>query len=587
LIPTNPATAIGSLPSKERTIGSLLSLALYSAFALAVFIAQGSHPLLGPDHVTYMELADSIAGSRPAGDYWRETNSVRFYGVVLAYMHPWTGSHVLSMKILLAALTVPFLLSAELLFGLFTESKWQAVLFATVSAFAVSFGAAAWGLTDSTALLARTMVAPIILLCFWYWFRYRHRSRKYIVFPVLICASLIHLSTFYVIGVLGLLELWDFAANRNFRFDSQTAAFLASLVVAAGLLYTFEIEGVSVRVFSGILPRLFGGAVTFETPQVGVTRIPLGMGDRFEYGQTLIAPAPEAWRLELSLRPWRNMPIPMVNVANMFSSYALILLLAMTGMLQARRAGFTSTDREMVALFLAVVVFSFLPQTAMWILRSFTEVYPASMEEVRALSLVMIPSLYFILRFFRSILERDDPARTVLAVAVVIATLALPLGMKSLPYSVRERLLSVMTTMRMVDAGNPVSFNNARSALGISHELPFYYSTERTIQWFRANTAAATRILTDRDEFVLLREWQIIGPRQVAAVPARWGVELPEMSEVFFRTKEAMRSGDTAKVRELALKYGADYAVVPWRVPGAIYTDEYYSVIALTDNNKD
>src|SRR5262249_12272235 len=109
MIATNPANAIGNLPSKGRTIGWLLSLALYSAFALAVFIVQGNHPLLGPDHVTYMELADSIAESRPTGDYWRETNSVRFYGVVLAYMHRWTGSHVLSMKVLLAALTVAFL----------------------------------------------------------------------------------------------------------------------------------------------------------------------------------------------------------------------------------------------------------------------------------------------------------------------------------------------------------------------------------------------------------------------------------------------------------------------------------------------
>src|SRR5262252_5106067 len=231
MIPTSSATAIGHPLRTERTVGWLLSLVLYSAFAFAVFMAQGHHPLLGRDHVTYMELSDSIADSRLEGDYWRETNSVRFYGVVLAYMHPWTGSHVLSMKILLAALTVPFLLSAELLFGLFTESKWQAVLFAIISAFAVSFGAAAWGVTDSTALLARTMVAPIIVLCFWYWFRYRRRLHKYVVFPVLICASLIHLSTFYVIGVLGLLELWDFAANRKFRIDSQTAAFLASMVV--------------------------------------------------------------------------------------------------------------------------------------------------------------------------------------------------------------------------------------------------------------------------------------------------------------------------------------------------------------------
>src|SRR5581483_325370 len=98
----------------------------------------GHQPLLGPDHVTYFELADSIMDAHPAGDYWRESNSVRSFAVLLAYLHPWTGSHLLSMKVILAFVTVAYLFSAELFFGLFAAQRWQRVLFALVSAFAVS-----------------------------------------------------------------------------------------------------------------------------------------------------------------------------------------------------------------------------------------------------------------------------------------------------------------------------------------------------------------------------------------------------------------------------------------------------------------
>src|SRR5689334_3603732 len=139
------------------------SLALYALFAVAVFVAQGAQPLLGPDHLTYFQIADSLIAACPAGDYWRESDSVRNFAILLAYLHPMTGSHVLSMKLVLVVNTVLFLLAAELFFGLFARERWQAVLFAMTSAFAVSFGVASWGVTDSTALLPRTLVAPLLM----------------------------------------------------------------------------------------------------------------------------------------------------------------------------------------------------------------------------------------------------------------------------------------------------------------------------------------------------------------------------------------------------------------------------------------
>jgi hypothetical protein len=235
----------------------------------------------------------------------------------------------------------------------------------------------------------------------------------------------------------------------------------------------------------------------------------------------------------------------------------------------------------MAALFIAIPVFAFLPQTILWVLRSFTSVYPTSIEEVRAIGFVMIPALYFILRLFGLVLEHGGRHRALKAVAIAVATIALPLSMKSMPVSAREGILSAMGVLGVVDSGNPASVLNARAVLGIAHSTPFYYSTEEVIRWIRGNTPRGTRILTSRDELLLLRDREVIGPRQVAQVPARAGVELPAMSQLFVRTEEAIRSRDTDRVERLAKAYGADFFVVPWRAEGAAYVDQYFSIIAV------
>ena len=573
-----PAPAAGQSLGNSRDRapwGWATSLLLYTAFAAAVFLILGDRPLLGPDHLTYFGLANEIIDARPDGDYWRETNSVRSFGVLLAYLNAWTGSHILSMKLMLAATTVLYLLSAELFFGLFAAARWQAVLFALLSAFAVSFGISSWGVTDSTALLPRTLVAPIVLLSIWFWLRFGDRPVKYLAFSFLIVGSLLHLSTFYVVGILGLMELWDFVAIRKLRLDNRVPAFLGGLALAAALLFVFELLGISVQIFQALIPHFFS-ATQFAV--LGEVIDPRDAG--IDALRLAAASEKDAWALELSLRPWRNMPLGMANVVNMLSSVSLVLLLALWGMARARRAGATATDRFMTALFVIVPVFAFLPQTMLWALRSFTRVYPVTIEEVRAIGFIMIPALYFVLRLFQSILSEGGRHRNLKAAAVVVATVALPLFMKSIPLGAREGILSIMTSLDVVDAGNPASVVNARSALGIAHATPFYYSTLGAIRWIRDNTPSDARILTDRDEFISLRNREIVGPRQVAAVPPRMGVELPAMTEVFFHTTQALQSRDTAKVELVASAYGADYFVVPWPVENALYRDEYFSVLA-------
>src|SRR3954466_10668358 len=98
-----------------------LSFALYAGFACSVFLVLGDHPLLGPDHISYMRQADLIRSNHPGGDYWRSMNSLHNEGVILSYLYAYTGDHLQSMKLLLAFVTVPYLLTVELLLRCFTQ----------------------------------------------------------------------------------------------------------------------------------------------------------------------------------------------------------------------------------------------------------------------------------------------------------------------------------------------------------------------------------------------------------------------------------------------------------------------------------
>jgi hypothetical protein len=621
--------------------GWAASVLIYIGFSAVVFLAQGSRPPLGSDHLSYFELADLIIASCPNQDFWRETNTIRFFGVLLAYLYGWTGSHVLSMKVVLAVFSVLYLVAAELFFRLFTNARWQAVLFALLSGFAVSFGFASWGITDSTALLPRTLVAPIVMMSMWFWFRYDGRPVKYLAFSFLVLGSLMHLSTFYAVGVLVTVEIWDFLMLRRMRVDRLVPAFLAGLLLACTFIFWLEYVGMSNKIISGHIPAMLRsiglrvpsietGTLTLcrmsESPAVADTAemratgqatppapakvpelkadstfatpplVPKNGGGSKGGAALEISSAPlvatvtpekaptslsakEAWAVELSLRPWRNMPLPMVNVANALSSSALILLFAVAGMVAARRDGFTRVDRLMVAMFVAVPVFAFVPQTALWVLRSFTSVYPATLEEVRAISLIMIPALYFVLRLFRRILESRASHRRLKAGAVVVAVLALPLLMKNLPIRAREGILSTMMVLHVVDSGSVSNVTNARAALGISAGAsPLYYSTQGVREWLARNSPPGARILTDRDDMILLRDRVILGPRQVAVNIYK---PTPEETEIFLGTSRAMAAKDTERVKALAQSYDADFVVVAWRVDGAAFMDDLFSVIPV------
>jgi hypothetical protein len=544
-------------------MGLVVSLAFYMAFSALTFVTMGPQPLLGGDHISYIKLADSILTARPDGDYWREMNSVRNFGVLMAYLHAYTDSHVLSMRILLAVATVFYLLAFELWMSLFTEVKWKRVLFAILAAFAVSFGISSWGVTDSTALLNRTLVTPFIFLAFWFFWRFDKSPVKYLVYAFLVLCSPIHLSTFHIIGILIVIESWDFAVLRKCKVDTRIIWFFGGLVLAYLTLLAVQNTRLSTNNMA-VVGAMIKGRSILSTAS----------------GQVM-TPA-TAWQVELSLRPWRNMPLPLVNVANVLSSYALIFVLTMAGFFVQKRRGLGRNDWLMVGLFLSSVVVSFGPQTLMWLVRPFIPVYPINFEEVRAVSVVMIPSIYFTFCLFEKAIATEGRKAIVGAALVVVAYLALPLFMKSMPGEAREYLVSVAIRTGIVDARNPGAVLNARSVLGIgggSNVGALYYSTEGLRTWLDQHCQRGTRVLTNRDDLSLLN-LTLVGSRQsIVVIPSTRDTvtRLEELSE----TQKALSSGKTEEVVRVAQKYLAQLAVVPWSVSDALYSDVHFSVIRI------
>jgi hypothetical protein len=181
--------------------------------------------------------------------------------------------------------------------------------------------------------------------------------------------------------------------------------------------------------------------------------------------------------------------------------------------------------------------------------------------------------------FRRAIAAPERRVAQAYGTAIVVAVVALPLFMKNLPHWAREGLLSVMSAVGVVDIRSDASVANARAALGIAPGASsLYYSTQGVRAWLLENTAPGSRILTDRDDLVLLRDRVILGPRQVA-VNVYKGT--PQDSALFLQTTEAMKARDLARLKALAAAQAADVVVVTWPVPGEVYTDGTFSVVPI------
>lgn len=542
-------------------LGWLTSFAIYSLFAAIFFVVHGTDPPLMIDHLAYMKQADDIIGAHPDGAYWRSLNETHSYGVAMAYLYGLTGSHIVSMKFLLSAMTILSLLAFELLMGLVSTAKWKSVLFALLSGFFVTFGASFWGYTDYAASVQRTAIMPIALVSVWFWLAQGDRPLKFIVFPALVGLSVVHLSAYYVAAVLGIVAFWDWAARRRFRLDFHLLWLITSLVAAQIVHFAIEQLGLA---FTDNLMNLV---------------VPIS-GGKLDHAT--------AWQIELMAFPWRNMPLPLPTLLTIAASYGVIFLVAVAGLVHAARRGLTELDRAMITLAIATIVIAYGPQLLLWVARQLISIYPLSLEETRAVNLIMIPSLYFGYRFFDLLWNAQNLSWSrSLAAGVALLIVLQPLTvLRMIPESGKQRILDLALGAGLIRKSDSLRLLYARQVLGLPDEgAKFYYSARGVLRWLRENAGPNTRVISTLNELLLV-DVDRVGPfngllNKAVAAPERklWADSVADADQ-------AIASGDLAEVDLVGRKYGATLAVVPWTAHGALYRDEYYSIVRIGQSSE-
>ena len=584
------------------TSGFLVPLLVYCAFAAIVYVIHGPDPTLNIDHISYIRLADEIRTEFPNGDYWRSYNTVRAYGVLLAYVFPLTGSHLVSFKLLLAAITVAYLFAFQLFMGLATASRARAMLFSLFSALFVSFGAAVWGMTDFAASLNRSIIVPFVIVLVWFFFRHFHSPWRYAAFPALIGLSLLHLSALHVYLVLGAFELLDFLFRRRCRIDRNLAHLALAIVASLALQAIMENIGngtgsyiryvlnMAVPIAEAPKPAPPAAAPAAGAPTTSAGAAATGAGaPAIEAPAPPVAKAPdrltyqEAWRIERLAFPWRNVPPSLATIATMASSFGVIFLLALAGAFRAFRPGVAKPlDRQMATFACAVPLAAYGLQTVIYLTRDVMPIMPVNFEEVRAINMIMIPAVYFIFRLYELATPLRSLSPGVVRVAILVAFALQPIVVvRSLPAPWREGIIQEAVAQGLLRSSDAPRMLYARQLLGLAGEgRRFYYSSRPAMEWLERHAGPDDVVLTNLNEFHMSGV-KTAGPFLGIVNLQVWELSRTTWAESVEATDRALATKDLAKVLSVARSLGATYAVVDWPVEGAAYRDEFYSVVRV------
>ena len=558
---------------------------VYISFAAFVYLAHGAEPELSIDHVAYFKMAKSILGNHPDGSYWKEINSTKSYAVLMAYAYGVTGSHILSLKWILAGLTVLHLYAFQLIMSLFTPDCWKQILFSLLGAFYVSFGATFWGVTDFSASLNRTAVLPLILFAIWFFIKKWDSPVKNIIFPLLMVGSIIHLSVYYIIGVLALMEMSSLVIEQRFRLNTRMFSFILMLAVTVFLQTLISQSSlgtgsyISQAATQGV-SRIVQNQATTDNATQGVNRIVQNQATTDNV--TILSPQ-AAWGVELYAFPWRNMPLPIATLITMFSSVSFIFLLAVLGLRKCIQNRLQKLDWIIIYFAMSILIMAYGLQTTLWLCRSWLPVYPINFEEVRVINFIMIPFLYFIFRVFDDQLANKTLPSYGSAALIVIAVIIQPITIiRTLPNNIKNIIIQKAFDLGVINPGDSLRLLYARQYLGIAGQdgRRFYYSALGILGWLKENAQPSDRVLTDLNEIHLLNLHSIGNFNAMVDMQIKsrdrydWMVAVKEIGDILSRH-------DTKEVVELAKKYQANLAIVPWEVKGAVYSDNNYSVIRI------
>ncbi|MEI7869566.1 MAG: hypothetical protein WCI11_16880 [Candidatus Methylumidiphilus sp.] len=556
---------------------------VYIGFAYFIYVIQEAEPELSIDHVAYFKMANSILENHPDGSYWKEINSTKSYTVLLAYFYDITGSHILSLKWILAGVTILHLYSFQLLMSLFTPNLWKQILFSLLASIYVSFGATFWGITEFSASLNRTVVIPFILIAIWFFIKKWDNPVKNVVFPCLMIGSIIHLSVYYIIGVLALMEMSSIVIEQRFRLNARMFSFI--LMLALTVLLQTLINQMSLGTGSYISNVVTQGVSKInqdQAPTEKQVQAPTETQQIISINQDILSPA-VAWDVELYSYPWRNMPLPIATLVTMFSSGSFIFILAVLGLRKCIQNRLQKLDWIMIYFSMSVLIMAYGLQTTLWLCRSWLPVYPINFEEVRVINFIMIAFLYLIFRLFDDQLANNTLQSYAMAALIVIAVIIQPITIiRKLPDNIKSLIINNAFELGVINPGDSLRLLYAKQYLGIVDPdgRRYYYSALGVFGWLKNNAQPSDIVLTDLNEIYILDlhsigNFNAVIDKEIKHTDRHnWMLAVKEIHKILSRH-------NINEVVGLAKKYQANMAIVPWEVKGAVYSDNNYSVIRI------
>ncbi|HEX2852168.1 MAG TPA: hypothetical protein VHO24_02940 [Opitutaceae bacterium] len=619
----SPSTSLSRSSAKGAPLRIGICL-VYVLFATLVFWAHGNEPTLSIDHIAYFKLADEIAAANPGGSYWKEITSVRTYGVLLAYLHDFTGNHVVSLKWLLWGMTIAYLLSAEYWLASFTKRRGLAVAVALVSAMHVSFGTVFWGMTDFSASLNRSLAIPPMLLVLGWYFRRHPSPHRFLIYPILIYLSLLHLGTYYLLALVLALDGLNIAYTtfKTRKILWPVVRVYTTAIVLTGVAYlSLSVAGLNSTSLASLVPQMAPSsksvvAVSGEPKQSGGTPGKIAPGEEASWekpGGVVKPPTPkkvlkksvnlqealeappwknaltsdEAWQMEIEAQPWRNFPPPLATLLGASGSlFFLVSIAIFFGVRLVRPAGWKAPDTQMLVFAVIVLFASYGLQSTLWVLRKFLPLYPMNFEEVRMVSFLMLPLMYFCLRgldlLWTGTGTRAGNRRAAIAAFALLVVQPIHL-VRLLPTAVRESIYAGAQSVGWLDAYPSQRNSYAREYLRLaSNQERLYYPIQPVLRWLEANTDPSDRVLTNRDDLYVLPA-RVVGTSNGFLNTSSASLQRIGWSAIRGRLSDAIGNRDLQAIIALGAECSARFAVVPWKVSGARFTTDNFSIICVLD----
>src|SRR5208283_3372184 len=235
----------------------------------------------------------------------------------------------------------------------------------------------------------------------WYFGNYTRR-RRMLVYPALIYLSVLHLGTYYLLGVLAIMDgcrLVHALFIRRGAFRPALGAYIAAFALVGTAYLSIQPLNLNRKVLTMLVPRIERETTVTAPAAPSVTSVHPYLSSR------------EAWAMEIFAQPWRNFPLPLATVLAAAMSLAFIVPLSFVGgYLAIRNTGWRPADRPMLLMACSVLFFAYSLQCLLWIIRQWLPIYPINFEEMRTVSLVYLPILYFLVRGFEWLwFDRSTP----------------------------------------------------------------------------------------------------------------------------------------------------------------------------------